>query len=59
MVHVHMIKNLKNNTNGFGISAINKVGMSKLSNIIVKTPQGKDPNLEGFRGNDQKKVKSN
>lgn len=50
----HIVKNLKNNTNySFGISAINKVGMSKLSNIIVKTPQGKDPNLiEGFENSD-------
>lgn len=48
----HIVKNLKNNVDySFGLSAINKIGMSKLSNIIVKTPYNKTPDtLETFEG---------
>lgn len=52
----HIVKNLKNDTEySFGISAANKIGMSKLSNIIVKKPEAKTL-LEGFQNMNDKNI---
>ena len=38
----HIVKNLENNKfYSFGVTAVNKIGMSKLSNVVKKMPQAK------------------